>query len=134
MEQQRIIVTGGSGKLGRHVVRRLREDGHDVVVLDRAGAADGDVVLTDLTDYGPVVDAVTGIDEPHQGVDAVVHLAAVPAPGRIPDSATFHHNMVTTYNVFQAARRAGVKRIVHASSETVLGLPFDVPPPYVPVD
>ena len=42
--------------------------------------------------------------------------------------------MLSTYNVFEAARRAGIRNIVWASSETVLGLPFDTPPPYVPVD
>ncbi len=128
-----IAVTGGSGKLGRSVVRRLRDEGHDVVNLDRVGAR-GSVVLTDLTDYGQVADAIAGIDEHHTGLDAVVHLAAIPAPGIIPDVATFHHNMLATYNVFQAARRAGIKRLVHASSETVLGLPFETPPPYIPVD
>jgi nucleoside-diphosphate-sugar epimerase len=130
----KIAVTGGSGKLGRSVVRRLKDDGHDVVTLDRVGARGSGVVLIDLTDYGQVADALQGIDEWHSGFDAVVHLAAVPAPGILPDVATFHHNMLATYNVFQAARRAGIRRIVYASSETVLGLPFETPPPYIPVD
>jgi nucleoside-diphosphate-sugar epimerase len=64
----------------------------------------------------------------------VVHLAAIPAPGLRPNAATFHNNMTVTYNVFSAALRAGVRNIVWASSETVLGLPFDEFPPYVPVD
>jgi UDP-glucose 4-epimerase len=63
-----------------------------------------------------------------------VHLAAIPAPGIMSDIATFQNNMNSTFNVFQAARRAGIKNIVYASSETVLGLPFDVAPPYIPVD
>ena len=66
--------------------------------------------------------------------DAVVHLGAVPAPGIRTDVATFHNNMSSTFNVFWAAVRLGIRRIVYASSETVLGLPFDVPPPYIPVD
>ncbi|QAY73024.1 NAD(P)-dependent oxidoreductase [Agromyces protaetiae] len=129
----RIIVTGGSGKLGRTVVRTLRAEGHEVVNLDRVGER-GTVVLVDLTDAGQVLDAVAGIDEHHSGVDAIVHLAAIPAPGLASDAETFRNNMLTTYNVLQAARRAGVKRIVTASSETVLGLPFETPPPYIPVD
>ncbi|WP_127794396.1 NAD(P)-dependent oxidoreductase [Agromyces sp. LHK192] len=129
----RIIVTGGSGKLGRTVVRTLRDEGHEVVNLDRAGER-GSVVQVDLADAGQVLDAIAGIDEHHDGVDAIVHLAAVPAPGLVSDVATFHNNMLSTFNVLQAARRAGVKRIVTASSETVLGLPFDTPPPYIPVD
>ena len=63
-----------------------------------------------------------------------MHLAAIPAPGLASDVATFHNNMLATFNVFQAARRLGIMNIVYASSETVLGLPFDVPPPYIPVD
>ena len=129
----RIAVTGGSGKLGRSVVRRLRDDGHQVLNLDRVGER-GSVVLVDLTNYGQVADAIAGIDEHHTGLDAVVHLAAIPAPGILPDVATFHHNMLATYNLFQAARRAGIRRIVYASSETVLGLPFENDPPYIPVD
>ena len=59
---------------------------------------------------------------------------AIPAPGRLTDVATFHNNILTTFNVLNAARKLGVKRIVTASSETVQGLPFDTPPPYIPVD
>ncbi|GAA3795117.1 NAD-dependent epimerase/dehydratase family protein [Cellulomonas soli] len=130
----RIAVTGGSGKLGRTVVRELSAAGHAVVNLDRDGTRGPGFVRVDLTDYGQVVDSLTAVGDQHEGVDAVVHLAAVPAPGIVPDVTTFHHNMAATFNVLWAATRLGVRRIVHASSETVLGLPFETPPPYVPVD
>jgi len=129
----RIAVTGGSGKLGRTVVRTLRDEGHEVVNLDQQGDR-AHVTRVDLTDYGQVIDALAGVDDRHTGVDAIVHLGAIPAPGILSDVATFHNNMLSTFNVFQAARRLGITRIVYASSETVLGLPFDVPPPYIPVD
>jgi len=130
----RIVVTGGSGKLGRSVVQRLTDEGHEVLNLDRAGEKSPRLVLIDLKDYGQVVDAILGIDDRHTGFDAIVHLGAIPAPGLVPDVATFHNNMLSTYNVFLAARRAGIKKLVYASSETVLGLPFDIDPPYAPVD
>ena len=127
-----IAVTGGSGKLGRAVVQALRDEGSDVLVLDRVPAPGGTRV--DLTDYGQTVDALLGVQDRHEGLDAIVHLAAIPAPGIAPDAETFRNNMLTTFNVFQGAKRAGIQRIVYASSETVLGLPFDTPPPYIPVD
>src|SRR6478752_1572017 len=130
----RIAVTGGSGKLGRTVVRELRKSGDDVVVLDAAGERGSGFVRVDLTDYGQTVDAIFGVNDKHDGLDAIVHLAAIPAPGMASDVATFHNNIRVTYNVFHAAQRAGIRNIVYASSETVLGLPFDVPPPYIPVD
>ena len=130
----RIAVTGGSGKLGRHVVRRLVGDGHEVLNLDRAGERSPGLVIIDLRNYGQVLDVLLGLDDRHSGFDAIVHLGAIPAPGIVPDAATFENNMLSTYNVFQAARRAGIKNEVYASSETVLGLPFDVDPPYIPVD
>jgi nucleoside-diphosphate-sugar epimerase len=130
----KIALTGGSGKLGRSVVRRLTDDGHDVTNLDQFGTRGPGYLKTDLTDYGQVVDAILGLDERQGSFDAIVHLGAIPAPGILPDVATFHNNMLSTYNVFQSARRAGIKRIVYASSETVLGLPFDIDPPYIPVD
>jgi nucleoside-diphosphate-sugar epimerase len=132
----RVAVTGSSGKLGRAVVEDLHGHGWDVVALDRVEPARPDVIATrvDLTDFGQAWEAISGIDDRHDGVEAVVHLAAVPAPGLQTNAATFHNNMLTTYNVLSAAVRAGVRNIVWASSETVLGLPFDEPPPYVPVD
>ncbi len=138
----KIAVTGGSGKLGRTVVSHLRDAGHDVTNLDVAGTRGPGFLRVDLTNYGEVVDALFGENDTSAGpdqasttpYDAVVHLAAIPAPGILSDVATFHNNMLGTYNVFQASRRAGIKNIVYASSETVLGLPFDVPPPYIPVD
>jgi nucleoside-diphosphate-sugar epimerase len=130
----RIAVTGSAGKLGSTVVQVLREAGEAVVALDVSGPRADGFTRVDFTDYGQTVDALLGIDGVHDGLDAVVHLAASPAPGLLPDSATFHNNMTATFNVFQGARRAGIKKIVYASSETVLGLPFETPPPYIPVD
>ncbi|MFY9713421.1 MAG: NAD(P)-dependent oxidoreductase [Microbacterium sp.] len=130
----RIAVTGGSGKLGRTVVRELRAAENEVVTLDRAGERGSGFVQVDLSDYGQTIDALMGVDGHPHPFDAVVHLAAIPAPGLHPDVTTFHNNMTVTYNVLRAAIRAGVRTIVTASSETVLGLPFDVPPPYIPVD
>jgi nucleoside-diphosphate-sugar epimerase len=132
----RVAVTGGSGKLGRAVVAHLVDQGWDVVTLDRKRAEPqrGDFVQVELTDYGQVVDALSAVDDRYRRLDAVVHLGAIPAPGLSPNAATFSNNMTSTYNVFSAARLAGITNIVWASSETVLGLPFDTPPPYVPVD
>lgn len=130
----RIALTGSSGKLGSVVLRELRAVGHDVIGMDIVGERGPGFVRVDLTDYGQVVDALTAVNDQHDGFDAVVHLAAIPAPGIVPDVATFHNNMPSTFNVFWAAIRLGITRIVYASSETVLGLPFDVPPPYIPVD
>lgn len=132
----RVAVTGSSGKLGRAVVRHLAEHGWDVVALDRVPSPNPDVTssVVELTDFGQASDAMTGIDDRHVGVDALVHLAAIPAPGLRANAATFANNMIASYNAYTAALRAGVRKIVWASSETVLGLPFDEPPPYVPVD
>jgi nucleoside-diphosphate-sugar epimerase len=130
----RIAVTGASGKLGRAVVERLIASGNDVHSLDLVGARGPGFTQVDFTDYGQTVDALFGINDRHHGLDAVVHLAAAPAGGILPDSQTFHNNMAATFNVFQGARRAGIKTIVYASSETVLGIPFETPPPYIPVD
>jgi nucleoside-diphosphate-sugar epimerase len=132
----RVAVTGSSGKLGRAVVTHLVDSGWDVVALDAAPAVRDDIPSTrvDLTDFGEAFQALQGIDDRHGGVDALVHLAAIPAPGLRANAATFRNNALTSYNTVTAAITAGVRNIVWASSETVLGLPFDVPPPYVPVD
>ncbi|GLY17177.1 UDP-glucose 4-epimerase [Kineosporia sp. NBRC 101677] len=134
---QRVVVTGAAGKLGRAVITDLATHGWDVLAVDRVSVTgwSGDSLRADLTDYGQVLEIVSGaVDERGPRPEALVHLAAVPAPGLIPNSATFANNAPATWNVFNACRAAGVRKVVWASSETVLGLPFDTPPPYAPVD
>lgn len=126
----RICVTGASGRAGRVVVAHLMEHGYDVIATDVAPAPAGlgtDVVRADLTDYGQAVEIL-------DGVEALVHLANIPAPGLATATVTFNTNMTMNFNVFHAAAQAGLGRVVWASSETTLGLPFDVPPRYAPVD
>jgi nucleoside-diphosphate-sugar epimerase len=132
----RVVVTGGSGKLGRACVADLVEHGWDVVNVDRVAPAQQvcPFIRIDLTDFGQTIEALSAIDDRYRRVDAVVHLAALPAPGLAANAATFTNNLTSTYNVFAAARHAGITNIVWASSETVLGLPFSTPPPYIPVD
>jgi nucleoside-diphosphate-sugar epimerase len=134
----RVVVTGGSGKLGRFAVAELLEHGWSVVNLDRVPPATPQpgeqFIRIEFTDFGQTVEALSRIEDRYQSVDAVVHLAAIPAPGLTANAATFANNITCTYNVFSAARHAGIRNVVWASSETVLGLPFDTPPPYMPVD
>ena len=133
----KVLVTGGSGKLGRAVLRDLVAHGYDVLNVDQQGLGEPicPSVRIDLTNFGEVASAILGgVDERGGPFDAVVHLAAIPAPGLAANARTFANNVTTTYNVFEATRLAGIKNVVFASSETVLGLPFDTPPPYAPVD
>jgi nucleoside-diphosphate-sugar epimerase len=125
---RRICVTGANGLAGRAVVRDLREHGYEVEATDLVTQfGEDDALRADLTDYGQAVEALTG-------ADAVVHLANIPAPGLVTPAATFNTNMTMNFNVFHAAANLKLSRVVWASSETTLGLPFDVPPRYAPVD
>jgi nucleoside-diphosphate-sugar epimerase len=134
--KKRIVVTGGSGKAGRACVDDLLASGYEVFVIDRVPPPPGkcESIVADLTDYGQTIDAISAANGGPLTVHAVVHLAAIPAPRLQPNAVTFRNNILTDYNIFESCRRLGIKHVVYASSETVLGLPFDVPPPYVPVD
>jgi nucleoside-diphosphate-sugar epimerase len=124
----KVCVTGASGRAGRAVVADLLEHGYQVVAVDLVRPSAGQEALrADLTDYGQAVEVLTG-------TDAVIHLANIPAPGLSTPAVTFNQNMTMNFNVFQAAAQLGLSRVVWASSETTLGLPFDVPPRYAPVD
>ena len=116
----RVCVTGATGKAGRATVRDLREHGYEVLATDTALSADdvaAGVLRADLTDYGQATEAL-------RGVGAVVHLANIPAPGRFTPAVTFNANVSMNFNVFHAAAALGLSRVVWASSETTLGLPF----------
>ena len=131
----KIAVTGGSGKAGRAVVRDLLGHGHDVLNVDLVPSRDdaAPFLPADLTDYGQALEALSGA-EVLPGVEAVVHLAAIPAPDKATPDVVFRMNITSTHTVLPAAWPVGLKRVVWASSETALGLPFDTPPEYAPVD
>jgi nucleoside-diphosphate-sugar epimerase len=131
----KIVVTGGSGKAGRAVVRELLEHGHEVLNVDLVPSPDpvAPFLPADLTDYGQTLEALSGA-EVLPGVEAIVHLAAIPAPDKATPDVVFRTNITSTHTVFAAAWRLGLRRVVWASSETTLGLPFDTPPEYAPVD
>ena len=126
----KVVVTGSSGKAGRAVVRALAERDHDVLGVDLVPPRErlARFLIADLTELGQTVECLAG-------ADAVVHLAAIPAPKLDTEETTFRTNMGSTYNVFEAARLLGLRRVVWASSETILGLPFDrEQPAYAPID
>ena len=128
-----IVVTGAWGKAGRAVVADLLEHGYEVRATDLAGVAGENdqlgtgLVVADLTDYGQALEVLAG-------ADAVVHLGNIPAPGHATGPETLNRNTAANSNVFLAAARLGLRKVVWASSETTLGLPFDTPPRYAPVD
>lgn len=126
-----VLVTGGSGRLGRYVVDRLKGK-CNVAVLDVKAPVDPDVrhVDVDITDIAAVRPIL-------EGVDAVIHLAAVPNPRTSSPAECFRVNTQGTWTILQAAEDAGVQRVVVASSDAATGLhynPENWPPQYLPVD
>jgi len=129
-----VAVTGGSGKIGQAALAALRQAGHRAVNFDLRPGALGRFVRLDVTDFGEVLGAFSGVDAVAGRPDAILHLAGIPAPGLTSDAEVFRVNSLATYNVFSAAARLGIARVVWASSETILGLPFDQPPAFAPID
>ena len=137
---KRIVVTGGSGKAGRGVVRDLQERGYEVLNVDRRTSPESSgpdsavpFLPADLTDFGQTLEALSAGDW-GGAPDAVVHFAAIPSPVHATPDQVFRTNVTSTHTVFSAAARLGIRRVVWASSETTLGLPFERPPDYAPID
>ncbi len=143
----RVLFTGGSGKAGRHAIAHLVAQGHRVLNVDRVplDMAGVDNRIADITDAGQMFDVMhsyAGFDElePGTGVpgfDAVVHFAAVARLLLTSDNECFRVNTIGTYNVIDAAVKAGVRKIVFASSETTYGVCFangERKPAYLPLD
>ena len=134
MAAKRIIFTGGTGKAGRHAVPHLLAKGYEVLnvdlkPLDHPGV---NTLIADMTDSGQVFNALTthfGFDgfekgRPPSAPDAIVHFAAIPRVLIEPDNKTFGLNVMSTYNVIEAAMKLGVRKVVIASSETTYGVCF----------
>ncbi len=147
MSKKNIIVTGGSGMAGKWVVKDLLEQGHQVLNLDRVPlpGSPARTLITDLTDAGQVFNALasTTVGNDFAGslkpapVDAIIHFAAIPRVLICPDNETYRINVMSTYNVLDAASKLGIRKVVLASSETTYGIVFaeeDRMPAYFPLD
>jgi nucleoside-diphosphate-sugar epimerase len=142
----RVLFTGGSGKAGKHVVPYLVAQGHRVLNFDRVPLGIDGVhdLMGDICDAGQVYSAMrthAGGDEMEEGAaqlfDAVVHFAAVPRYGMVPDTETYRVNTVGTYNVIEAALKMGIRKVIVASSETTYGVCFSdgvVDPKVLPLE
>jgi nucleoside-diphosphate-sugar epimerase len=138
-----VVVTGGSGKAGHAVIRELVAHGYRVMNVDLAPPREPlcHFFKADLADFGQAVEAIRRaagtVDRrrtPLGEASAVIHLAGIPAPSLAPDAVTFENNLISTYNVFNAATLFGLPRVVWASSETLYGLPLTrTPPVFAPV-
>ena len=131
-----VVLTGAAGRAGRAALSHLLEHGHEVIAVDAQPIPrpDGEfpgslkaVLRADLTDLGQTLEVM-------HGATSVIHLANIPAPDLQAAHHTFVQNVTMNHSVFTAATLLGLGRVVWASSETTLGLPFDVPPHYAPVD
>ena len=120
----RVVVTGGSGRAGQWVVRLLAEAGHEVVNFDVVQRPElelpGEFCRVELEDAGKVYDALFQFRP-----DGICHLAANPAPSGQAQIDVFGNNVLSAYNLMQAAGDIGVSRVVYASSEMATGLLTD---------
>ena len=126
----KVLITGGSGRLGRHVCDEL-SSANEITVFDRVAPAEGiPTILGDVTDLAALECAA-------RGRDAIIHLAAIPSPRHGSLQEIFTTNTVGTWNVLQAARSGGVKRVIICSTDFVTGLPHQpasASPLYLPID
>ena len=134
MAYEKIIITGGAGLLGSHVVREMAEHAQittlDIKEPEAKSQGGQDHITLSITNYEEIKKALTGHD-------AVIHLAAIPNPREADAKTTFNNNVEGAWTVLQAAEDAGIKRVVVASSDSVFGLsynPPDWPPQFLPVD
>jgi nucleoside-diphosphate-sugar epimerase len=130
----RVLISGGSGRLGTWVGRELRDHGYEVASVDRRLPADHEPGIqyrqVAMDNLGEVIGAAAGCD-------ALIHLAAIPAPYRHPDEVVFLNNVGATFNALQAAMLLGIERAIIASSASAYGMAWarpTFPPLYAPLD
>ncbi|KKK39794.1 dehydratase [Mesobacillus campisalis] len=129
---KKVVITGGSGLLGSAVITEFLEHEYEVVNADLKHPKEAlcRTVITDLTNLGEVYGVLAG-------ADAVVHLAAIPVAYSHPNEVTFQNNVMSTYNILEAAGNLGIKKAVISSSESSYGICFsrqNLGPQYVPID
>jgi nucleoside-diphosphate-sugar epimerase len=131
----KIAVTGGSGRVGKAVIEMALTQGNSVVSIDRVNPDDNAAhsnikyIQADITNYVAIENAI-------RGCDALVHMAAIPAPGHQPDHEVHNNNVVGSYNVLRAAVEVGIQKVCQASSVNATGLAYSRWPhfDYFPLD
>lgn len=140
MEKKRIIVTGGSGKAGQWILKHFVENNYDVINLDVKAPAEPicRTIITDLNDLGQVHNAISQFSTgSRKEVAGIVHFAAIPQAYTHTNDVCFRNNVMSTYNILEAAANLGVKKVVLASSESSYGICFAsefFEPQYIPID
>ncbi|MBZ9577559.1 SDR family oxidoreductase [Patescibacteria group bacterium] len=125
-----VLITGGAGFIGSHLVDRLIRDGHKVVVIDNLSTGKKENLNPEADFHNLDICDFNKIKPLFQGVDFVFHLAAIPrVPVSVEDPVgTAKSNILGSINVFKAAADAKVKRVIFASSSAIYGdqktLPF----------
>ncbi len=129
----RVLITGGTGIVGKETTARMIAKGWDVRVIGIEpdvqidGAA---YAQCDILDYAATLEQM-------RGCDAVIHLAAIRSPILAPGQDVFNVNVTGTFNVFEAASVCGIKRVVQASSINAFGCFYgkgEISPQYLPID
>lgn len=139
-KKKKIVVTGGSGKAGKWIIKHLLEHGYDVLNVDWKHPEEPlcKTFIVDLSDLGQVHSALSPYnDHNQQEIEAIIHFAAIPQPYRMPNEVTFHNNVMNTFNILEAAANLNIKKVVLASSEAAYGFVFAHPffgPNYLPLD
>jgi UDP-glucose 4-epimerase len=130
----KIALTGSSGRVGQGILKCALERGHDLVLIDRVAPPDGQdaslpFILAEATDY-------EALHKAFAGCDAVIHMAAIPSPGRDPDHVIHNNNVVGSYNALLAAAENGIRRVCQASSVNAIGHSYSRHPryDYFPID
>lgn len=129
----KVLITGGTGNVGKALTERLIAEGDSVTLVGRrptASVGKAAYRQCDIMNFDSLTDAA-------RGMDGIIHLAAVPSPGRFPAQELFHTNVSGTFNVFQAAWRNDIKRVVTASSINAFGFNYGTEPfllDYLPID
>ncbi|MDR3473457.1 MAG: NAD(P)-dependent oxidoreductase [Devosia sp.] len=123
----RIALTGGSGGIGRAIIELALKRGHSIVSIDRMQPAEPqdnvEFVQAEMNEYHALVMAF-------KGCDAMIHMAAIPSPGRYPDHVVHNNNVVGSYNAMRAAAENNIKRICQASSVNAIGHSYSRHPHY----